>query len=54
MNDDECEEFDEFDPNFFIKNLPELATVVPTFRPLLLPKRTRSCPVTTLVLDLDG
>lgn len=52
-DDDECEEFDEFDPYFFIKNLPELATVVPTFRPLLLPKRTRSCPLTTLVLDLD-
>ncbi|PWA35192.1 FCP1-like domain, HAD-like domain protein [Artemisia annua] len=53
VEDDECEEFDEFDPYFFIKNLPELATVVPTFRPLLLPKRTRSCPLTTLVLDLD-
>lgn len=52
-DDDECEEFVEFDPYFFIKNLPELATVVPTFRPLLLPKRTRSCPLTTLVLDLD-
>lgn len=53
VDDDECEEFDEFDPYFFIKNLPELATVVPTFRPLLLPKQTRSCPLTTLVLDLD-
>lgn len=54
MEDDECEEFDEFDPYFFIKNLPELASVVPSFRPVLLPKRTRSCPPTTLVLDLDG
>lgn len=53
MEDDECEEFDEFDPYFFIKNLPELASVVPSFRPVLLPKRTRSCPPTTLVLDLD-
>lgn len=53
MEDDECEEFDEFDPYFFIKNLPELASVVPTFRPVLLPKQTRSCPPTTLVLDLD-
>ncbi|XP_071714471.1 uncharacterized protein [Rutidosis leptorrhynchoides] len=53
MEDDESEEFDEFDPYFFIKNLPELTSVVPTFRPVLLPKRTRSCPQTTLVLDLD-
>ncbi|XP_071690906.1 uncharacterized protein [Rutidosis leptorrhynchoides] len=53
MEDDECEEFDEFDPYFFIKNLPELASVVPTFRSALLPKQTRSCPPTTLVLDLD-
>ncbi|KAM0014907.1 putative protein-serine/threonine phosphatase [Helianthus debilis subsp. tardiflorus] len=53
MDDDEYEEFDEFDPYFFIKNLPELASVVPSFRPVLLPKRTRSCPSTTLVLDLD-
>lgn len=54
MEEDEYEEFDEFDPYFFIKNLPELASVVPTFRPVLLPKQTRSCPSTTLVLDLDG
>lgn len=53
MEDEECEEFDEFDPYFFIKNLPELASVVPSFRPVLLPKQTRSCPPTTLVLDLD-
>lgn len=53
MEDDECEEFDEFDPYFFIKNLPELTSVVPCFRPVLLPKQTRSCPPTTLVLDLD-
>lgn len=53
MEDSECEEFDDFDPYLFIKNLPELASVVPTFRRLLLPKQTRSCPTTTLVLDLD-
>lgn len=52
--DDDCEEFDDFDPYLFIKNLPDLSSVVPTFRPLLLPKQTRSCPPTTLVLDLDG
>uniref|UniRef100_A0A5B7BZP0 FCP1 homology domain-containing protein n=1 Tax=Davidia involucrata TaxID=16924 RepID=A0A5B7BZP0_DAVIN len=53
VEDDECEEFDDFDPYFFIKNLPALSSVVPTFRPMLLPKQTRSCPPTTLVLDLD-
>ncbi|KAK3040858.1 hypothetical protein RJ639_029202 [Escallonia herrerae] len=53
MEEDECEEFDDFDPYFFIKNLPELSSVVPTFRRVLLPKQTRSCPPTTLVLDLD-
>ncbi|KAI7749269.1 hypothetical protein M8C21_030913, partial [Ambrosia artemisiifolia] len=46
-------EYEEFDPYYFIKNLPELASVVPSFRPVLLPKQTRSCPPTTLVLDLD-
>lgn len=50
---DEAEEFDEFDPYSFIKDLPELSMVVPKFRPVLLPKQTRSCPRTTLVLDLD-
>ncbi|CAO2828989.1 unnamed protein product [Amaranthus hypochondriacus] len=47
------EEYDDFDPYFFIKNLPELSAVVPTFRRHLLPKQTRRCPPTTLVLDLD-
>lgn len=50
----EDDDFDDFDPYFFIKNLPDLSAVVPTFRPMLLPRQTRSCPSTTLVLDLDG
>lgn len=54
VEDDQYEEFDDFDPYVFIKNLPDLSLVVPTFRPMLLPKQTRSCPPTTLVLDLDG
>lgn len=54
VEDEQYEEFDDFDPYVFIKNLPDLASVVPTFRPMLLPKQTRSCPPTTLVLDLDG
>ncbi|XP_049392064.1 uncharacterized protein LOC125856539 isoform X2 [Solanum stenotomum] len=53
MEEEETEEFDDFDPYFFIKNLPDLSSVVPTFRRVLLPKQTRSCPSTTLVLDLD-
>ncbi|CAI0381230.1 unnamed protein product [Linum tenue] len=53
LEEDEYEEFEDFDPYFFIKNLPELSSVVPTFRRALLPKQTRSCPPTTLVLDLD-
>ncbi|KAJ8759057.1 hypothetical protein K2173_003295 [Erythroxylum novogranatense] len=53
VEDDGLEEFDDFDPFLFIKNLPELSSVVPTFRPVLLPRQTRSCPPTTLVLDLD-
>ncbi|XP_031272750.1 CTD small phosphatase-like protein 2 isoform X4 [Pistacia vera] len=53
VEDDEYDDFDDFDPYLFIKNLPDLSSVVPTFRPMLLPKQTRSCPSTTLVLDLD-
>ncbi|CAI9768768.1 unnamed protein product [Fraxinus pennsylvanica] len=53
LEDEEVEDFDDFDPFFFIKNLPELSSVVPIYRPVLLPKQTRSCPSTTLVLDLD-
>ncbi|KAF4378828.1 uncharacterized protein LOC115714121 [Cannabis sativa] len=53
VEDEDYEEFDDFDPYLFIKNLPALSSVVPTFRPMLLPKQTRSCPSTTLVLDLD-
>lgn len=54
VEDEDYEEFADFDPYLFIKNLPALSSVVPTFRPMLLPKQTRSCPPTTLVLDLDG
>lgn len=54
VEDEYYEEFDDFDPYLFMKNLPELSSVIPAFRPVLLPKQTRSCPPTTLVLDLDG
>ncbi|KAG6422404.1 hypothetical protein SASPL_118975 [Salvia splendens] len=54
QEDEDADDYDDFDPYFFIKNLPDLSSVVPMFRPLLLPKQTRSCPSTSLVLDLDA
>ncbi|XP_057949579.1 uncharacterized protein LOC131144750 [Malania oleifera] len=53
VDEEDFEEFDDFDPYLFIKNLPDLSSVVPTFRRMLLPKQTRSCPPISLVLDLD-
>ncbi|KAF5726671.1 SCP1-like small phosphatase 5 isoform 2 [Tripterygium wilfordii] len=53
VEDEDYEKFDDFDPYLFIKKLPDLSSVVPTFRHMLLPRQTRSCPPTTLVLDLD-
>ncbi|XP_052162593.1 uncharacterized protein LOC127779742 isoform X1 [Oryza glaberrima] len=53
VDPEDTEEYDDFDPYAFIKDLPDLSLVVPKFRPVLLPKQTRSCPTTTLVLDLD-
>ncbi|KAL5197290.1 hypothetical protein ABZP36_000802 [Zizania latifolia] len=53
VDPEDTEEYDDFDPYAFIKELPDLSLVVPKFRPVLLPKQTRSCPTTTLVLDLD-
>ncbi|PKA63816.1 hypothetical protein AXF42_Ash004825 [Apostasia shenzhenica] len=50
----EDSDFEDFDPFLFIKDLPQLSAIVPRYRPVLLPKQTRSCPSTTLVLDLDG
>ena len=50
----EFEDFDDFYLYLFIKTLADLSSVVPILRPLLLPKQTRSCLPTTLVLDLDG
>ncbi|CAA6659928.1 unnamed protein product [Spirodela intermedia] len=33
MDSDELDEFDDFNPYAFIKNLPDLSAIVPTFRP---------------------
>ncbi|CAK9140138.1 unnamed protein product [Ilex paraguariensis] len=51
-----CTDSDEaefFDPHMFIRNLPDLPDVSPSFRPTLLPKETRKVKSVTLVLDLD-
>ena len=50
----EFEDFDDFYLYLFINTLADLSSVVPILIPLLLPKQTRSCLPTTLVLDLDG
>jgi CTD small phosphatase-like protein 2 len=43
-----------FDPQVFIKNLPELSDVVSNFQPAILPEETQNRKHVTLVLDLDG
>ncbi|XP_058101168.1 uncharacterized protein LOC131245612 [Magnolia sinica] len=47
------DEADGFDPHIFIRNLPDLSEVVPSLRPVLLPKESRKRKPITLVLDLD-
>ncbi|KAL0011543.1 hypothetical protein SO802_006651 [Lithocarpus litseifolius] len=42
-----------FDPQVFIKNLPELSDVVSNFQATILPKETQNSKAVTLVLDLD-
>lgn len=50
-DDDFEDDYDEFDPFEFIKNLP---TLVPSSHiGTVLPKKTRNCPEISLVLDLD-
>lgn len=43
-----------FDPQLFIKNLPELSEVISNFQPSILPNEDRKRKAVTLVLDLDG
>ncbi|XP_010247426.1 PREDICTED: CTD small phosphatase-like protein 2-A isoform X2 [Nelumbo nucifera] len=49
----DTDEVEYFDPQLFIKNLPDLPEVVPTLWPMLLPKESRIKKPITLVLDLD-
>ncbi|KAL5772049.1 hypothetical protein ACOSQ2_011973 [Xanthoceras sorbifolium] len=44
---------EHFDPQVFLKNLPELSDVVTNFQPAVLPKETQRRKAVTLVLDLD-
>ncbi|CAN0853768.1 CTD small phosphatase-like protein 2 [Linum grandiflorum] len=44
---------DDFDPQFFIRNLPELSEVVSNFQPSMFPKDSQRRKSVTLVLDLD-
>lgn len=44
---------EDFDPQLFIKNLPELSDVVSSFRPTMLPRDAQRRKAVTLVLDLD-
>ncbi|GAV79579.1 NIF domain-containing protein [Cephalotus follicularis] len=44
---------EDFDPQFFIKNLPELSDMVTTLRPNVLRKESWRRKPVTLVLDLD-
>ncbi|XP_022715655.1 CTD small phosphatase-like protein 2 isoform X2 [Durio zibethinus] len=49
----DSDQADDFDPQSFIKNLPELSDVVSSFQPAMVPtKAWRRKPI-TLVLDLD-
>lgn len=53
-DEDSYEDEEDFDPWYFIGNLPPLSVVQPPSRTAILPRRTRSCPGHfTLVLDLD-
>lgn len=45
---------DFFDPQLFIKNVPELSDAVTNFQPSPLPKEASKGKSITLVLDLDG
>lgn len=45
---------EHFDPQIFMKNLPELSNVVSDFQPTVLPEESQRRKAVTLVLDLDG
>lgn len=54
VNSSDSDQAECFDPQMFIKNLPELSDVVSNFQSNALPKETSNRKLITLVLDLDG
>lgn len=50
----ELDQIEDFDPQFFIKNLPDLSDMESNFHPTLSPKDSWRRKSITLVLDLDG
>lgn len=54
VNSSDSDQAECFDPQLFIKNLPELSDVVSNFQPNILPEEASKRKSITLVLDLDG
>lgn len=54
VNFSDSDQADSFDPQLFIKNLPELSDVVTNFQPNIFPEEAPKRKSVTLVLDLDG
>ncbi|KAM5587779.1 hypothetical protein ABKV19_006296 [Rosa sericea] len=53
VNSSDSDQAECFDPQLFIKNLPELSDVVSNFQPNILPEEASKSKPVTLVLDLD-
>lgn len=51
---EESEQTEDFDPELFIKNQPELSDAVSNFFPDMHPRHSLERKAVTLVLDLDG
>lgn len=54
VNSSDSDQAECFDPQLFIRNLPELSDVVSNFQTNVLPDETPKRKPITLVLDLDG
>ncbi|CAN6546188.1 unnamed protein product [Malus baccata var. baccata] len=53
VNSSDSNQAESFDPQLFIKNLPELSEVVSNYQPNILPEEASKRKSVTLVLDLD-
>ncbi|XP_050146792.1 uncharacterized protein LOC126622169 isoform X1 [Malus sylvestris] len=53
VNPSDSNQAESFDPQLFIKNLPELSEVVSNYQPNILPEEASKRKSVTLVLDLD-